>query len=362
MPIMKIRGGDLDLVEYDFSSFKPGERIQTVGIEPQGPLQSIEGTVRVKAPSRIHLTVLDMNRFAPERPGGGGVGFAIALPLVVDVRCIDGPDEINSNRLPIIQHFLEVFRQASGYRGAFSITVGTHAYPHVGLGSTSTILIALAHGLNVAVGSPFTSTQLRLLLGHNYVEETHEGEIAYGFETGVGPAASTFGGMAVMGDRLTLVYHHPFAEKEQVFVIIPASNISSAGAKEFDLLMNRARSLDYQDRELKAYMVLMDLIPALERGDVRRVGDVIWEIEFRGSKRAEIEHHTFSIYTYMSRLREAGFEFVGMSSVGPSIAVITSRPREDVESAIAPLGLEIAIETTTDNTGIVIEFLDGPTA
>ena len=361
MPIMKIRGGDLDLVEYDFSPFKPGERVQTLGIVPPAQLQPIKETVRVRAPSRIHLTVLDMNRFAPERPGGGGIGFAIAMPLIVDVRCTDGADEISSNRLPIIYHFLEVFRQASGYTGGFSIRVGTHGYPHVGLGSTSTILIALAHGLNAAVGSPFTRTQLRLLLGHNYVEETHEGEIAFGFETGVGPAASTYGGMAVMGDRSTLAYHHPFAEKEQVYVIIPASDISSAGAKEFDLLMNRARSLDYQDRELKAYMILMDLIPALERGDLRTVGDVIWEIEFRGSKRAEIEHHTFSIYTYMSRLREAGFEFVGMSSVGPSIAVITSRPRQDIEAVIAPLGLEIAIETTTDNTGIVVEYLDEQT-
>ncbi len=359
---MKIRGGDLDLVEYDFSPFNPGERVQTLGIRPSAPLQPVGETVRVRAPSRIHLTVLDMNRFAPERPGGGGVGFAIALPLTVDIRCIDGPDDIRSNRLPIIHHFLEVFRQASGYTGGFSIRAEIHGYPHVGLGSTSTVLIALAHGLNAAVGSPFSNTQLRLLLGHNYVEETHEGEIAFGFETGVGPAASTYGGMAVMGDRLTLVYHHPFAEKERVFIIIPASDISSAGAKEFDLLMNRARSLDYQDRELKAYMILMDLIPALERGDLRKVGDVLWEIEFRGSKRAEIEHHTFSIYTYMSRLRDAGFEFVGMSSVGPSIAVITTRTREDVEAVIAPLGLEIAIETTTDNTGVVIEHLEDQVA
>ncbi len=43
--------------------------------------------------------------------------------------------------------------------------------------------------------------ELRRLIGHNYVEETAEGTIAFGFETGVGPAASTYGGMAVMGDE-----------------------------------------------------------------------------------------------------------------------------------------------------------------
>ncbi len=358
MPVMKIRGGDLDLVEYDFRPFAPGENIHTLDLERTCDLQLYAGTIRVSAPSRIHLTVLDMNRFAPEQPGGGGVGFAIALPVTISLRCVDGSDEIRSVRQPIICHFLEVFRRASGYEGGFSVVVEDHAYPHVGLGSTSTVLIALAHALNAAVGSPFSDDQLRLLLGHNYVEETDEGEIAYGFETGVGPAVSTYGGMAVMGDRLTLVYQHPFAERESVYVIIPSSDISSAGAKEFDLLMNRARTLDYQDRELKAYLLLMDLIPALERGDLCKVGDVLWELEFRGSKRAEIEHHTFAIYTYMSRLREAGFEFVGMSSVGPSIAVITTRPRPELEAAIVPLGLEIAIETAVDNTGVVVKYLD----
>jgi predicted sugar kinase len=88
------------------------------------------------------------------------------------------------------------------------------------------------------------------------------------------------------GDELALVYRHRFAEDKNVFIIIPSTVVSSAGRSEFDLLMNRARNLDYQDRELKAYLLLMDLIPALEKNDLKRIGDVVWEIEFR-SKRAE---------------------------------------------------------------------------
>ena len=33
MAIMKIRGGDLDLVEYEFTSFLPGEQIKTLDLE-----------------------------------------------------------------------------------------------------------------------------------------------------------------------------------------------------------------------------------------------------------------------------------------------------------------------------------------
>ncbi len=157
-----------------------------------------------------------------------------------------------------------------------------------------------------------------------------------------------------MGDELALAFRHRFAEGKNVFIVIPPTVVSSAGRSAFDLLMNRARNLDYQDRELKAYFLLMDLIPALVRNDLGKIGDIIWEIEFRGSKRAEVEHHGFEIYRHMSLLRESGLEFVGMSSVGPSIAIVTGRDREEIEKIIEPLGLKVAIETKVDNDGLKI--------
>lgn len=355
MPIMKIRGGDLDLVEYEFRTFAPGTIIKTIGIEKKTHvLRPFHGKVTVQAPARIHLTVLDMNRFAPDHPGGGGIGFAIRCFCTAEVTCTGAGTEIDYCREPIIRNFVEVFKKAVGYTGGFAIKATDHEHKHVGLGSTSTVMIAVATAMNVALGAPLTNTELRHLIGHNYVEETADGMIAFGFETGVGPAVSTHGGMAVMGDELALVCHHPFAEGKNVHILIPPTDISSAGTKEFDLLMNKARTLDYRDRELKAYLFLMDLIPALERNDLKKIGDIIWEIEFRGSKRAEVEHHTYRIYHYMSMLREAGLEFVGMSSVGPSIAVVTEKNREQMEELLKPLGLTIAISTEVDNTGLTI--------
>lgn len=355
MAKMKIRGGDLDLVEYEFLTFPPGTNLKTLGFEQMKfPLRPFGGTVTVTAPARIHLTVLDMNRFAPDHAGGGGIGFAIQAYCTAAVRCTEKETSVDYNRAAIIRNFVEVFKKAVGYTGGFSIRVTDHRYQHVGLGSTSTVMIAVATAMNEATGSPLTNTQLRHLIGRNYVEESADGNIAFGFETGVGPAASTYGGMAVMGDELALVYHHPFAEGKNVFIVIPPITISSAGTQEFDLLMNKARRLDYMDRELKAYMVLMDLIPALERNDLRKTGDIIWEIEFRGSKRAEVEHHSYGIYHYMSLLREANLEFVGMSSVGPSIAIITEQDQDSIEKILRPIGLEVAIVTRVDNEGLQV--------
>jgi beta-RFAP synthase len=354
MTILKIRGGDLDLVEYEFLSFHPGENLHMKGFEGEYSLKIREDPVTVTAPGRIHLTVLDMNRFAPGHPGGGGIGFAIQVYATVTVRCIPAGYQIDYSRPAIIEHFLRLFSTVIGYKGGFSVQAKDHEYKHVGLGSTSTILMAIAAAVNDAVGSPLSRDQLRILIGHNYVEETEEGMIAYGFETGVGPAVTSYGGMAVMGDDLTLAYRRDFAADKKVYVVIPPSSISSAGEEEFSLLMNKARTLDYRDREQKAYCILMDFIPALYDEDLTRMGDVMWEIEFRGSKRAEIEHHSFELYHYMNKLRKAGLEFVGMSSVGPSIAIITELSEDAITKILEPMDLTIAITTAVDNKGLII--------
>ena len=356
MAIMKIRGGDLDFVEYDFISFPPGEHLYTDIPVAKKPVPQKE-SFTITVPARIHLSVLDMNRFSPGMPGGGGLGFALQLYNDITVSCTKGDTVITSPRFLLIEHLVAAFKAITGYTGGFLIRTEDNGNEHIGLGSTCTIATGVVSAMNEATGCPLSIENVRKLVGYNYVEETSEpGKLAYGFETGVGAAATIYGGMNIMGDELAHVYQHPFAEDKNVFIITPRihTNEDNAGLEEFSLLMNRSRILDYKDRELKAYMILMDMIPAIEKNDIKKMGDVMWEIEFRGSKRAEVQHHTFIIYQHMNALRQAGLEFVAMSSVGPSICVVTDKTEEYMEPILDSMGLKIALTTKVDNKGMLI--------
>ena len=150
MTIMKIRGGDLDLVEYEFNAFCPG--------------------------------------------GGGGLGFAIQIYCEATVICTDRDLIIDSPRQLLIQHLVAAFKSVTGYTGGFRITTSDHGREHIGLGSTCTTATAVVTAMNHATGCPLTPEDIRMVIGHNYVEETEEnGKVAFGFETGVGSAASIYG-------------------------------------------------------------------------------------------------------------------------------------------------------------------------
>ena len=361
MAILQIRGGDLDLVEYDFTPFNPGENIRTANITCIREPNAEAGTFHIRAPARIHLSVLDMNRFSPGTPGGGGIGFALQLYHEAEVSAAE-KTEIESSRHLLIRHLEAAFKKVTGYTGGFRIKTCDHGREHIGLGSTCTTAVAVLTGMNEAAGRPLDNEGIRMLLGNNYVEETDaEGKVVFGFETGLGALASLNGGMNIIGDKLTPICSHPFAEGYHIYIVIPKTHAAeeNAGENEFSLLMNHARLLDTRDRELKAYMIMMDFIPALVRGDIKTMGDIIWELEFRGSKRAEVQHHSFIIYQHMNALRSAGLEFVAMSSVGPSVCVITEKDEEEMQKIADSIGLEIAVSTRADNVGLTVEKREG---
>lgn len=371
-----IIGGRFDKVTTVLEEFEPGNEnfihsCKKIGIEPRQVGIVQERTVEVKVPARLHPTVLDMNRFNLNRPGGGGLGIAIKVYFTAKVKVIKEPEiRASGERELIVQHFGHVFKELLGYEGGFEIELQDHKRRHVGLGSSIGSMCAICIGMNEVLGRPFHGWELRRIMGYHSCEESPNGNgyLLPAFETGIGAMVGVNGGWVVATDDLVMV-HRVELPKTKVIVFIPEvksledefQGKETSAESEVELLLRRARTLDVLQAGAKAQIVLFDMLPAMIKGDLQKMGDALFDISYLGSKRAECEQHGAygtPIYSFINAFREMGIEIAGMSSVGPTIFALT-RKQDAYDRAMAYLkSLDVAdsriIETEVDNIGGIV--------
>ena len=337
-------GGPFDRLTSVLEEFIPGDKNfinfpETFGVAPRTVSRVVEREVEVKVPARLHISVMDMNRFNPYRPGGGGIGLALGIYFRARVRAVTKPEiTVNGERPLIVRHFAHVFKEILEYPGGFEIELFDHKRRHVGLGSSSGTMCAACIGINEALGRPFNNRELRRVMVYNACEESPTGHdyLIRNFETGIGAMAGVHGGMVVGSDDAELIYRIPLPETKAIVVIPDVPTLKdeytgkdTAAEAEVGLLLRRARYLDARQCNTKAHLILLDLLPAMVKGDLRAIGEAILDLTFTGSKRAECEQHGLcgaNIFHYIGLFREMGAEVVGMSSVGPTTFALTREP------------------------------------
>ncbi|BBO82818.1 hypothetical protein DSCO28_33840 [Desulfosarcina ovata subsp. sediminis] len=370
---IEIIGGRFDKVTTILEEFKPGDErfirdYETLGIEPRGYNQVKHNEIEVKVPARLHPTVLDMNRFNLNRPGGGGLGVSIAIYFHAKIRAIDEPEiRASGERQLIVSHFGQIFKKLLGYPGGFEIELHDHKRRHVGLGSSIGTMCAACIGMNEVLGRPFHGWELRRIMGYHSCEESPEnnGFLLPAFETGIGAMVGVNGGWVVASDDLMLAHRVELPNTKAIIFIPEVQSLEdefrgkeTSAESEVELLMRRARSLDALQAGAKAQIVLFDMLPAMIKGDLQKMGDALFDICYLGSKRAECEQHgNFGtpIYQYINAFRKIGVEIAGMSSVGPTVFALTQK--QDVYDRVLSYleSLKISktriIETEVDNLG-----------
>ncbi|MCL6559786.1 MAG: sugar kinase, partial [Firmicutes bacterium] len=310
-------GGPFDRLTAVLEEFEPGQKDfiiypEQCGVEPRSVPEAAEREVEIMVPARLHPTVLDMNRFNPVRPGGGGMGIGVGIYLKARVRSTSSPEIVVKGERPlIVNHFAMVLKEVLGYRGGFEIELYDHKRRHVGMGSSTGTMTAACIGINEVLGRPFNNRELRRIIGYNACEESPRGNsyLIRGFETGIGAMVGIHGGILLATDNLELIYRIPMPDTRVIIVIpdVPSlkdefTGLETSAESEVELLMRRARYLDHLQCGAKAQLVLLDMLPAMVRGDLRGIGDALFDISFLGSKRAECEQHGIGgthIYNYI---------------------------------------------------------------
>lgn len=369
-----IIGGPFDHIKTILEEFEPGHKdfiipLENFGVMPRKVTRVVEREVEITVPARLHPTVLDMNRFNLKRAGGGGIGVAISVYFHAKVRSLKQPEIIvKGERTLIMRHFAHIFKELLGYPGGFEIELYDHKRRHVGLGSSAGSMCAVCIGINEVLGRPFTGGELRRIIGYHSCEESPSGNnyLIPAFETGIGAMVGVNGGWVLGTDDLALVYRVPLPNTKVIAFIPDVPSLEdeftgkeTAAGSEVELLLRRARYLDSMQSGVKAQLILFDMLPAMIRGDLKAIGDAMFDLCFLGSKRAECEQHGSCgapIYQYVTTFREIGAEVCGMSSVGPTIYALTQK--QDVYERIIKYlkcvqGIPDSriIETEVDNVG-----------
>ena len=320
----------------------------------------------IKTPSRLHMSLIDLNGSYGRYDGG--IGLTIANPnfiLEANLRkkgiSIDFSEDITDDYIKdqcskkimssaekIISHFqLET---------GFDFKVKEAFFPHSGLGSGTQISLATGKLICEYNEIAIDGVELGKIIGR-------------GGTSGVGIYSFDKGGLIVDGghdvseknDFLPssaskasppkLIGRYDFPKIWDILIAIPESD-TVKGEKEVNIFQEYC-PVPKSDVEQLSHLIFMNLIPYLLEDNIESFGDTINKIQNLGFKKVEVNLQSDKIKTIMTNMREFGAYGVGLSSFGPAIYGIIDKKNKDVFKATKELIGEdgVVFKTKGQNSG-----------
>ena len=269
-------------------------------------------TVRVEAPARLHLGMLDPSGGGRRR--FGGLGVAVSRPAVVveasagEGLTVEGPDA--ERALAVARRCREALGDGPGARVLVLEAIPAHA----GLGSGTKLALAVTSALSALAGRSSDPAALAAIAGR-------------AARSAVGLWTFALGGLVVEGGRRTgsaepapLLMRHAMPDEWRCVLAIPAAEPGlSGGAEEAafaELRPDRDRSAEI------AGVVLTGLLPALVEADLVEFGAALSRIQrLVGDAFAPVQGGTFhpQAAPLVDALLALGAAGAGQSSWGPAV-------------------------------------------
>ena len=321
----------------------------------------------IKTPSRLHMTLIDLN--GSYGRADGGIGLTIAKPNL----CLKGEESEKGIAIDFNESicdtnikeecFKKISDSAEKICSYFNLDSGFHfeveeAYlPHSGLGSGTQISLATAKLICEHIGKNLNSVELANIVGR-------------GGTSGVGIFSFDYGGFIVDGGHSLkekgtflpsaaspakppqLIGRYDFPDDWGVIIAIPQADHSVTGKKEVNLFQDNC-PVPIRDVEQLSHLILMNLLPFLLEKDVKSFGSVINRIQNLGFKKVEVGLQPQKIKSLMEGMRELGAYGVGMSSFGPTIYGIVDKKNQNAFKATKDLldGDGLVLMTKAQNHG-----------
>ncbi len=252
--------------------------------------------VRVQTPSRIHVTLIDLNGSLGRIDGG--IGFALEEPeILLEVEAGSGEVVSDSGVHPeLVERAKAVIKKVEEFFG-FSVNVRImKAYtPHCGLGSGTQLSLAIAKACTVLQGAEVSVRELAGVVGR-------------GGTSGIGVAVFERGGFVLDGGHSTKVkksfapssaskappppvlarYDFPW----KVVAVVPDRS-GFSGAGEVNLFEKNCPIPLEEVREV-SHIVLMKMLPAVVEEDLDEFMEAVSLVQKLGFKKAEVLSYEFA--------------------------------------------------------------------
>ncbi|MBW6523276.1 hypothetical protein KZ810_07160 [Sphingomonas sp. RHCKR47] len=299
--------------------------------------------VRVRAASRIHISLADMG-FASLR-AFGGVGFMLNR-VAADVElepaaatALVGADTLDTACQAEVETLLNTLAGAGGRH--VQARVHAHAPQHVGLGTKTALKLAVITAHDKLFGTGSTRESQQRLSGRGGAS----GIGVHGFfEGGVlwdaGQPAATVSSLlpSSCGARAApplLMMRQRFPSAWRIVLCLPEAKLSH-GADERLFFETQAPILRAEALETMA-LLHHGILPAFRLADLDLLAESLLRISQVGFKRREIERCGSAVSSFLGDLHAKGYA-AGMSSMGPLVYVVIAGNDRASAADIAAIG------------------------
>lgn len=320
---------------------------------PIAPPVAAPARVRVAAPARLHLGMLDVAAGAARRYGGFGVGVAGPRVVVDAAPAPAGTIEVSGPERERAAAAAARALAALGLPGGAALTVREAIPAHAGLGSGTKLALAVARALAALHGADPSPAQLARAVGRGR-------RSAVGLWTFAGPGLVLEGGPR---DELApgpLLGRWPLPPDWRCVLALPGATGLSGQREEAFFAGARDGGGDRPARI--AQLVVTQLLPALVEQEPEAFGAALTEIQllvgahFEAAQGGRFHPRAAPL---VGRLRGLGAAGVGQSSWGPATYGVVGDPERAAWIA-ARLRAEVPGDTRVealdfDRSGATVE-------
>lgn len=326
--------------------------------------------VNLTFPTRLNAMAMDPSRIAIKKNAkytAGEVIFSVALfrKIRVSLRCEDANLVIigNPSRQVLIKHAFLLMKKALEFSYGINIEVDISSdIPHAGLGSSSGLIAGVASAINELFGKPIESKYLLKYIAQNHGEEIEGDEdYLYPVQSLGGSVASGLykAGLLLIAGENDVIASMTIPDIYSVVIGIPKNYIPKDAKTLMNLEIKNMHKFIRTGKRFGpqiAYQILHKMMPAIIEGDLKTIGDVIYEYRFRmGSiKNCSYAHKDLpKLMDSLAYLKTENLaEVLSISSVGPGVFAITRKTRTCL-TAFQKAGLKTVV-TKINNDGYQI--------